>query len=325
MKPKIYVTRMLPKPAMDKLDEVFDVEVNPEDRVLRKQEIIDHVKDKDALLCLLTDAIDRDVVEANPNLKVISNYAVGYNNIQVDVATEHKIPVCFTPGVLTDTTADFAWALLMAVSRRVVESDTYLRAGHFKGWGPLHFLGGDVYGKTLGIVGMGRIGLATARRAIGFDMEILYTNRNPVEVEDLPNARQVELDELLQKSDFVSLHVALTEETRHLIGERELGLMKESAYLINTARGPVVDEKALVQALKAKTIAGAGLDVYEREPELEPGLATCENAVLAPHIASATIETRTKMGMLAAENAIRVVQGEAPHAVVNGEVLAVNQ
>ena len=274
-----------------------EVFVNTEDRVLSKGEIIERLKGMDGMVCLLTDAIDGEIMDAEPNLKVISNYAVGFNNIDVDAATERGIPVTNTPGVLTETTADFAWALLMAIARRVVEADKFTREGKFKGWRPQLLLGSDVYGKTIGIVGMGRIGQAMARRARGFDMNILYYDeyRPDPEVEKELGPTYVPFDELLQKADYVSIHVPLMESTHHLIGERELKLMKKTAYLINSARGPIVDEKALVKALQEKEIAGAGLDVFEDEPELAPGLAELDNVVLAPHIASATIETRSKM------------------------------
>ncbi|RMG39610.1 MAG: D-glycerate dehydrogenase [Candidatus Dadabacteria bacterium] len=323
MKPKLFLTRELPEEGMKKLSGYFDMEYNSEDRVLSKQEIIAGISGKDALLCLLTDTIDREVIESNPNLKVISNYAVGYNNIDVKAATELGIPVCNTPGVLTETTADLAWALIMAAARRITEGDRFVRAGKFKGWGPLMLLGGDVFGKTLGIVGMGRIGLATARRAKGFGMRILYTNRSVSrEAEEELRAKKVELSELLSEADIVSIHVPLTEETRHLIGEKELAAMKPSAILVNTARGPVVDESALVEALRSNRIRAAGLDVYENEPEVHPGLFELENVVLLPHLGSATIETRTKMALMAAENAIAVFERKTPAAIVNPEVLS---
>lgn len=323
MKPKIYVTRKLPKPAIDKLKKFFDVELNSEDRVLTKKEIIDGVKGKDALLCLLTDKIDSDVIESNPELKVISNCAVGFDNIDVKTANKHRIPVCNTPGILTQTTADMTWALLLSIARRIVESDKFNRAGKFKGWGLMLFLGGDVYGKTLGIVGAGRIGTAVAKRSIGFNMKVLYCdNRHNKKIEKKPvNAKKVTLDRLLVCSDFVSLHVSLTKNTTHLIGEKELKKMKKTAYLINTSRGPVVDEKALVKALKNKWIAGAALDVYENEPRMTKGLSKLDNTVLTPHTASASFETRTKMALTAVENAVRVIKGKRPLHVVNPEVL----
>lgn len=321
MKPKIFVTRQLPPRAMEKLRSFFETRENTEDRVLSKQEVIEGVKDCDALLCLLTDPIDGEVMDAGPKLKVISNYAVGFNNIDVDAANQRQLPVCITPGVLTETTADATWALIMSSARRIVEGDRMIRAGEFHGWGPMMLLGGDVHGKTLGVVGMGRIGLAVARRAKGFGMKVLYTNKETVKEEGELGAQKVDMDTLLKESDFVTLHVPLMKETHHLIGERELKLMKSTAYLINTARGPVIDEKALVSCLKNKGIAGAGLDVFEEEPKLAEGLAELDNTVLLPHIASASIETRTQMGLLAVENAIAIMEGRAAHAMANPEVL----
>lgn len=320
IKPNLYVTRLLPKPAMDKLQEYFNLTVNLDDRVLTPSEILKNIKGKDALLCLLTDTIDKCILDASTNLKVISNYAVGFNNIDVQEATRRGIPVCNTPGILTETTADLTWGLLLSIARHIVESDAFTRTGNFKGWAPLDFLGTDIYGKTLGIVGMGRIGEAVARRARGFNMTLLYTSRTP---KDIPDAQCVSLKTLLEKSDFVTLHTPLSTETHHLIGTQELQLMKPSAYLINTTRGPVIDEKALVYALQNNLIAGAGLDVYEHEPELTEGLALLHNTVLLPHIGSATTETRTAMGIMAAENAIAIFKGEKPHSIANPEVLAI--
>jgi len=321
---RVYVTRPIPEAGLELLRRECEVEVFPEeDRLPTKEEIIAGVRGKDALLSLLTEEITAEVMDAAPNLKVISNYAVGYNNIDVEAATARGIVVTNTPGVLTETTADLAWALLMSIARRVVEADRYTRAGKFQGWGPLLFLGSDVYGKTIGIVGMGRIGQAIARRARGFDMEILYHSRRRAEpeVEKELQATYVPLDELLTRSDYVMLTVPLTPETRHLIGARELAMMKPTAYLINPARGPVVDEQALVEALRKKIIAGAALDVYEEEPKLAPGLAELDNVVLLPHIGSATIETRTKMAIMAAENVLAVLRNQRPKHVVNPEVL----
>ena len=322
MKPKIFVTRELPKPAMDRLAEVFEVKVNPEDRVLIKSEIIEGVKWCDVLLCLLTDTIDAEIINSNRSLKGISNYAVGYNNIDVKAATQRGIPVCNTPGVLTETTADMTWALMFAIARRIVETDKFNRAGKFQGWGPMLFLGNDIFGKTLGIIGAGRIGAAVAKRAIGFNMKILYTdNFENKELERKFKATKVELKALLRESDFVTVQVPLMPTTKHLIGEKELKLMKKTAYLINTSRGPVVDEHALLLALREGWIAGAALDVYEFEPKMVEGLSECENAVLTPHIASATVETRTKMGLIAAENAIAIIENRRPPEIINPEVL----
>lgn len=323
MKPKIFVTRQLPDAAMQEIGRYFDMTVNPDNRVLAKEEIIEGVKDCDALLCLLTDRIDADVMDASPKLKVISNYAVGFNNIDLNAANERKLPVCITPGVLTDTTADLTWSLIMASARRVIEGDRMTREGKFDGWGPLMLLGTDVFDKTIGIVGMGRIGQAVAKRARGFDMEILFTSNSPKpELEEEFHARQTDLETLIKKSDFITLHCPLTPETTHLIGEKELAMMKPGAYIINTARGPVIDEKALVKCLQEKRIAGAGLDVFEEEPKLAEGLAELDNVVILPHIGSATTETRTRMGMMAAENAIAIMEGEPPAAIANPEVLA---
>jgi glyoxylate reductase len=320
-KPKVYVSRLIPENGMKLLYEKFDVVVNPEDRVATREELLENVKGKDALLCLLTDRIDAEVFAANPNLKVVANYAVGYNNIDIKAANEYGIPVSNTPGVLTETTADFAWTLLMATARRVVEGDKFTRAGKFKGWGPLLLVGQDVHHKTIGIIGFGRIGQAVAQRARGFDMNVLYYDVNQMpEVAKKYDAEYRSIDDLLRESDFVSLHVDLNETTHHLISDREFGLMKPNAYLINSARGPVIDEAALVRALQAGRIAGAGLDVFEDEPQLAAGLAQCENAVIAPHIASATRETRGAMARIAAENIIAALEGKRPPTIVNPEV-----
>lgn len=321
-KPKVFVTQNIPQAGLDLLMKECEVFVNTEDRVLSKGEIMERLKGMDGMLCLLTDEIDGEIMDAEPNLKVISNYAVGFNNINVDEATKRGIPVTNTPGVLTETTADFAWTLLMGIARRLVEADKFTRAGKFKGWRPRLLLGSDIYGKTIGIVGMGRIGQAMARRAKGFNMNILYYDeyRPDAKLEKELGITYAPFDELLQKSDYVSIHVPLMESTHHFIGERELKLMKKSAYLINSARGPIVDEKALVKALKEKEIAGAGLDVFEDEPELAPGLAELDNVVIAPHIASATVETRSKMATMAAEGCLSVLKGEKPVNLVNEDV-----
>ncbi|MGE5592619.1 MAG: 2-hydroxyacid dehydrogenase [Betaproteobacteria bacterium] len=325
VRPTIYVTRRIPQPGLDLLATAFEIEVNPHDRVATREELIAGVKGKDALLCLLTDKVDAAVMDAaGPRLKVIANYAVGFNNVDVGAATVRGICVTNTPGVLTDTTADLAFALLMATARRVVEADKFMRAGKYEGWGPMLFLGQDIHHKTLGIVGLGRIGQAVAERAAGFHMRILYTGSGrapaPKEIESRCNAEHRELADLLRESDFISLHVPLTESTYHLISDEEFDLMKRTAILVNTSRGPVVDEKALVRALKAGKIAGAGLDVYEREPECEPELRELDNVVMVPHIASASVETRTKMATMAAQNAVAVVRGEIPPNLVNPEV-----
>ncbi len=321
VKKRVLVTRKLPDKAMRLLYETCEVELNPYDRVMTEDEIIQGVSDKQGLLCLLTDTVNAAIMDAGKNLEIISNYAVGFNNIDVKAATERRILVTNTPGVLTETTADLAWALLMATARRIVEADGFMRRCDYKGWGPMLLLGGDVYGKTLGLVGMGRIGCAMARRAIGFNMRVLYYDVNRLsedEERDL-NLEHADFDEVLKESDFVSLHVPLVPSTKHLIGARELSLMKPTSYLINTSRGPVVDEKALVEALRSRRIAGAGLDVYENEPMMAPGLAQLDNAVLLPHIASASVDTRTKMGTMAVSNLIAGLAGKLPPNCVNPE------
>jgi glyoxylate reductase len=319
MKPKLFVTRLLPNLVMKKLNDHFKVNVNLEDRVLIKEEIINGTSSCDILLCLLSDTIDSDVISCNPNLKGIVNYAVGFNNIDVEFATRLKIPVTNTPGVLTETTADMAWALMLSTARRIVESDKIVREGKFNGWGPKLFLGADIFGKTLGIIGAGRIGIAVAKRTSGFNMKIFYTDDNS-DIENKVKAEKVDLKTLFKKSDFVTLHVPILPETKHLIGEKELKMMKDTAILINTSRGAVVDERMLLKALQEKWIAGAGLDVYENEPKLIEGLIDCDNVVLAPHIASASVETRTNMGFIAIENAISIWQGKEPPQIVNREI-----
>lgn len=321
----IYVTREIPKPGLDMLKAKFgDFEINMEDRVLSKEELKERVKGKDGVLCLLTDPIDAEVMEAaGPQCKIFSNYAVGYNNIDVAEASRRGIMVGNTPGVLTEATADIAIALLFACARRIVESDKFTRDGKFKGWGPMLLLGQDIRGKTLGIVGAGRIGSEMARNmAKGFGMKVLYVDRggNP-ELENEIGAKKVDLETLLKESDYISVHVSLTDETKHMIGESQFNMMKPTAIFINTSRGPVVDEKALVKALQEKKIFAAGLDVYEREPELEPGLVELYNAVIVPHIASATIETRTKMAIMAAQNLIDALEGKMPQYCVNKDDL----
>jgi lactate dehydrogenase-like 2-hydroxyacid dehydrogenase len=318
---KIFVTRKIPELGLDLLRKHHEITVNPHDRVLSKKEIIQGLKGKDGLLCLLTDVIDKEVIESEPNLKMIANYAVGYNNIDIKTANKHKIPVSNTPDVLTDTTAEMAWALLFSVARRIVEADKFTRQGKFKGWAPMLMHGQDVTGKTLGVIGTGRIGVAFALKSKGFKMNVLYYDqvRNKQLEEEL-SAKKVELNQLLEESDFVSLHVPLLPSTHHLIGEKQLKMMKKTAILINTSRGPVIDEQALVKALKNNWIFGAGLDVYEHEPEINKELFKLENVVLQPHSASATTETRTKMASMAAENMILGLKGEVPLNCINPEI-----
>jgi glyoxylate reductase len=322
-KPRVLVTQLIPQAGMDLLHTFAEVDVNPDpDRIWTKEEVIAALPGHDALLCLLTNPIDAAVMDAAPGLKVIANMAVGFNNIDLGAATARHIAVTNTPGVLTDTTADFAWALLMAAARRVAEADRFTRAGKFHGWGPLMLVGGDIAGKTLGIVGFGRIGRAVAERARGFHMRVLYYDTQPADpdTEHQLNASRASLGDLMAQSDFVSLHVNYTPETHHLIGAPQFARMKDTAYLINTARGAVVDEADLVDALRNHTIAGAGLDVYEDEPTIHPGLLELENVVLAPHIASASITTRNAMATMAVENIRAVLEGHRHPNLVNPEV-----
>lgn len=319
----VYATRRIPESGLDMLrNSGVDLEVNPHDRPPTREELLGGVQGRDGVLCQLNDAIDEEVLSAaGSQCRVFANYAVGYNNIDVSTATDLGIAVTNTPGVLTETTADLAWSLLMSVARRIVESDKFFRTGQWNGWGPMQFLGHDIHGATLGIVGAGRIGMATARRARGFDMKVLYASRRNNKDLDTMGGRRVELAELLKESDFVSLHVPLTDETQHLIGRDELAMMKSSAYLINTARGPVVDEAALVEALRERRIAGAGLDVYENEPEPAPGLTELDNVVCICHLGSATEATRTRMSEMVAENLLAAMRGEPVPNPVNPEVL----
>ena len=320
---KVYVTRMIPQPGLDVLKKEVSVDLNPYDRVLTKEEIIKGVKGKDGLLCLLTDQIDEDVIAAEPKLKMIASYAVGYDNIDVAAATKRGIPVSNTPGVLTETTAELAWALLFSVARRIVEGDTFTREGNFKGWAPMLMLGQDITKKTLGIIGTGRIGTAFALKSKGFDMKVIYTDEQRNELlERTLGAKKVPLSTLLKEADFISLHVPLTKETYHLIDEKELHMMKKTAVLINTARGPIIYEKALVKALKERWIFGVGLDVYEQEPQVSKELRGLDNVVLQPHTGSATIDTRTKMAIMAAENMITGLKGKLPPNCINKEVFS---
>jgi glyoxylate reductase len=312
MKPKVYVTRHLPEAAWDELAEACDVEIWDEEFPPPYDMITRQIKDKDGLICLLTDKIDADLMDHAPNLQVISQVAVGYDNIDIDAATERGIPVGNTPGVLTDATADFAFSLLMAAARRISEAIDYVRAGKWETWGLTLLLGQEIHGATLGIIGMGRIGQAMAKRARGFDMRVLYydPSRRP-DLEQTLGVQYRKFDDLLQEADFVSLHVNLTTETRGLINARALELMKPTAVLINTARGPVVDPDALYWALKKDQIAAAALDVTDPEP-LPPDdkLLELSNLIIAPHIASATIASRTLMAQMAVRNCLAGVQGK---------------
>ncbi|TVM00401.1 MAG: D-glycerate dehydrogenase [Candidatus Brocadia sp. WS118] len=320
----VFITRKIPEEGVHILKKVCQkVEVNPRDRPLTYDELLKEAKGRDAIITMLSDRIDARLMQEAANLKIVANYAVGYDNVDVKAATARGIVVTNTPGVLTDSTADMAWALLFSIARRIIEGDKLTRAGKFTGWAPMMLLGGDLVGKTLGIVGAGRIGTAMAMRSRGWNMRVLYMtqqSRNAV-LEEMFGAQRVDLETLLRESDFISIHAPLSEKTRHLIGPHEFSLMKRTAYLINTGRGAVIDEVALVNALRNKQIAGAGLDVYEEEPKLKTGLTELDNVVLAPHLGSATVETRTKMALMAAENIIAVLNRQKPSNCVNPEVL----
>ena len=323
MRPNVLITRKTFDQSVAMIQQYFEVEENTNDIPLSPSVLMEKLQGKAGVISLLTDRIDESLLSHCPDLRIVSNIAVGYNNIDVDACSRRRILVTNTPGVLDDTTADFTWALLLATARRLVEADQHLRSSQWKGWGLTQFLGQDVHHKVLGICGLGRIGQGVARRAKGFDMQILYTDVNRVasSIEETLGARFVDKKTLLSESDFVTLHLPLTSQTMHYLSMAEFGLMKPTAILINASRGPVVDEKALVQALKEGRIAGAGLDVYEKEPEVDPGLVPQKNVVLAPHIASASYETRLRMATMAAENLVAGLMGKRPPNLVNPEVM----
>jgi glyoxylate reductase len=325
VKPKVYVTREIPSRGLDIIKERFDAEIWPEYAPPPKEQIIKKTTEADALVTILSDQIDREVFAASTKLKIVSQFAVGYNNIDIREATKKGVYVTNTPGVLTETTADFAWALLMAVARRVVEADKYVRDGMWKvGWHPTMLQGRDVYGSTLGIIGLGRIGEAIARRAKGFQMKVLYSDvARRKDVEDELGIKHVDLDVLLREADFVTVNVPLLKSTFHLIDEGKIRLMKKTSYLINNARGPVIDEMALLKALKEGWIAGAGLDVFEQEPTPQQNsLLKLENVVVAPHISSSSHQTRSKMAEMVAENLVAFFEGRTPPNLVNKDVAA---
>ncbi len=319
---KILITRKIPKSGIELLlKKGYELEINQQDRILSKNEIIDGLKEKDGLISLLTDNINKEVINSEPKLKMIANYAVGYNNIDINAATQKKIPVSNTPDVLTDTTAEMAWALLFSVSRRIVEGDNFTRKGKYKGWGPMLMLGQDISNKTLGIVGTGRIGSAFGLKSKGFKMNVLYFDEKINEtLEKELNAKKVEKSELIKQSDFISIHLPLNKSTFHFIGTNELKNMKNNAILINTSRGPIIDEIALTKALKDKWIFGAGLDVYENEPNINPKLLNLNNVVIQPHSASATFQTRSNMAIIAAKNMIEGLTGKIPTNCVNKNI-----
>lgn len=321
---EVFITRKIPEVGLNKIKERYDTEVNPDPRQLKKEEIIEGVKGKDGLLSFLTNDIDEEIMDAGDQLKVISNYAVGYDNIDVEAATERGIAVTNTPGVLTESTAEMAWALIFAVMRNVAKGDKYVREGKFEGWDPALMIGNEVQGKTIGIIGMGNIGSCVARKAKAFDMEILYYNRSrKEEIEKEIGAEYVKLKTLLSSSHIVSVHVPLTDETNKMISWDDLDEMKEESYLINTARGEIVNEEALIEALRHDKIAGAAIDVYADEPYgANSDYFDLDNVVLTPHLGSATTEARNGMSEMAADNLIAVLQGKEPKYIVNPEVLS---
>jgi len=322
--PKVYVTRKIPDEALNLLKKHFQVSIWPEeDKVVPRKILLKEVFGVDGLFCLLTDKIDQEILDGAPSLKIVANMAVGYDNIDVDLCTEKRILVTNTPGVLTEATADLTFALLLATARRLPEAQDFLLEGKWKTWSPMLLTGQEVFGATIGILGMGRIGRSVAKRAKGFDMKILYySRRRNLAVEEHLGAEYREKDELLKEADCVTIHLPLTPETKGFIGERELKLMKPTAILINTARGPIVDEAALYRALKEKWILAAGLDVFQQEPlPMDSPLRTLPNVVLLPHVGSATVKTRTEMALLAAKNIRDYLLTGKPLTPVNPEVL----
>ena len=321
--PKVLVTRRIPEAGLALIREKCDLEIYEEDRAIPRRLLLEKISRVEGLLCLLSEKIDEELLHQAPHLKVVSNYAVGYDNIDIEAATRRRVVVTNTPGVLTEATADMAWALLLAAARRLGEGDRIMRRGQFEGWGPLFLLGQDIRGKTLGILGAGRIGGAVVERSAGWKMPIIYYDRKQNDVlETQFSARKVTLEKLVSTADFISIHLPANRETHHLIDEKILKQMKKSAVLINTARGSIIDEKALVRALREKWIAAAGLDVFENEPQLVDGLDQLENVVLAPHLGSATIQARDDMATVAASNLLAVLEGKRPLHIVNPDVLA---
>jgi lactate dehydrogenase-like 2-hydroxyacid dehydrogenase len=322
-KPKILSTRPLFPAARAVLEQRFEVDYwTPAERITR-EELLKRVADKEGLVCLLTEKVDEELLGRAPKLRIAATVSVGYDNIDIAACTRHKVVATHTPGVLDHTTADFAWTLLMAIARRLLEGDAWMRSGTWPGWDLDQLVGGDVWGKTLGVLGFGRIGRGVARRALGFEMKVLYSDavRAPEEVERELHAEFVDRDRLFRESDFISLHVPLLPDTRHLISHENLDKMKRTAFLVNTSRGPVVDEAALAEALENRKIAGAALDVYEHEPLVHPALLSRRDVILAPHIASASLDTRTKMAVMAANNVVAIFDGRRPPNSLNADPL----
>jgi glyoxylate reductase len=319
--PSLLVTRELVPSVMEALRTRFEVDVFDGEGAITREDLLKRIQGADAALTLLTEKVDAEFFDAaGPQLRIVANHAVGFDNVDVPEATRRGVPVSNTPEVLTETTADLAWALLLSAARRIAEGDRFLRSRTPWIWGPQMMMGVDIHGKTLGVVGFGRIGQAVARRASGFGMKVIYSSSSGPRKVDGITAEHREFDDLLRDADFVSVNVALNDSTRHLFGEEEFRAMKPTAVLVNTARGPVVDEAALARALKAGEIFAAGIDVFEKEPEVHPELLECENAVIIPHLGSATIDTREAMGMLAAENLFAVFEGRNPPTLINPEV-----
>jgi len=316
VKPIVTVTNMFPEAALEKLGPHCDLRTNQTENPPAAQDLKKYASESMVIVTYLTDRIDRDIINCAENLKLIANYGAGFNNIDVAHAVKKGIWVTNTPGVLHETTADLTWAMILGAARRIVPSDRFTRESRFRGWQAKMFLGGDIYGKTLGIIGCGEIGQAVARRASGFNMRVLYCNRNQLPAEKALNATYAPLEELLRQSDFVTVHVPLSEQTQHMIGKKQFLMMKPTAYIIHTARGKVVDDQALVEALKEGEIAGAALDVYENEPALTEGMTELENLMLLPHIGSASHETRDRMADLVADNVLDALEGKTPRCLV---------
>ncbi|HEY3365787.1 MAG TPA: D-glycerate dehydrogenase [Symbiobacteriaceae bacterium] len=322
-KPFVYVCRQLPDAAHKMLEEHFECEVWGKDEAVPRALLLEKAAKADGILSLLTDKVNEELLAVAKNLKIVANYAVGFDNIDVPACTRHKVMATNTPGVLTDTTADLAWTLLMCAGRRIVESERFTKSGQWKTWGPLLLAGQDIHHATLGLVGLGRIGAAVARRAKGFDMKVVYFDpyRNEQAEQEL-GVEYMPLDDVLKVADFISVHVPLMDSTRNLIAARELGIMKKTAVLVNTSRGGIVNEPDLYHALKDGAIFAAGLDVFAQEPTpLDNPLLTLDNCTCVPHIASASVQTRTRMGTLAAENVIAALTGKKPPTLLNPEVL----